>query len=330
MRTRRQVLIALGAGALAAPLASFAQQQTKVWRIGFLSARRRPASLDADYYGVLPRSMRELGYVEGKNLVIDWRFADGDYERLPGLAAELVKLKVDVIVAAGSPATVPAQKATTTIPIVMVTSIDPVAAGLVKSLARPGGNLTGISSLGGDISPKHLEILLTILPRLSRVAVLVNPANPNHAAMLKNVQTAAQKVNVSVLPLEARTPQEIERAFTRMARENIRATIVELDSLFIQQRRQLAELAMKNRISSIATFREYVEDGGLISYGDNQADALRSAVVLVDKILKGARPGDLPVEQSTKFDLVINRKTARAIGITIPESVLFRADRVIE
>lgn len=331
MKTRRKLLVVLGAAAFARLLLAQPKPAPgKVWRVGFLSARRRPDSLGSDNYGAFQGRMRELGYVEGNNLVIEWRFADGDYERLPGLAAELVRLQVDVIVAAGSPATVPVQKATTTIPIVMLTSIDPVAAGLVKSLARPGGNLTGISSLGGDISPKHLEMLLTISPRLSRVAVLVNPANPNHAAMLKNVQTAAQKANVKVLPVEARTPQEIENAFSRIAKENIRAIIVELDSLFIQQRRQIAGLAVKSRMSSIATFREYVEEGGLISYGDNQADQFRNAAVVVDKILKGARPGDLPVEQSTKFDLVINRKTAKTIGITVPESVLFRADKVIE
>jgi putative ABC transport system substrate-binding protein len=236
---------------------------------------------------------------------------------------------VDVIVAVG-PAVNDAQKATTTIPIVMTTSIDPVAAGFVKSLARPEGNITGTSNLSGDISPKHLEILLTIGPRLSRVAVLANPANPAYAAMIKNVQAAAQRINVKVLPVEARTPQEIENAFSRMAKENIRAIIVELDALFIRQRRQIAELAVKNRISSIATYREYVEEGGLMSYGQNQAVQLRNTAVFVDKILKGAKPGDLPVEQSMTFDLVINRKTARAIGIAIPQELLLRADRVIE
>ncbi len=331
MNERRKLLIALGAAALA-PGAILAQPKPapgKVWRVGFLTGRSRPVSLDSGYYGAFPRGMRELGYVEGKNLVIEWRFADGEYERLPGLAAELVRLKVDVIVAVG-PSVNDAQKATTTIPIVIVTNIDPVAAGLVRSLARPGGNITGTSNLSGDISPKHLEILLTIAPRLSRVAVLTNPANPAHAAMIKNVQAAAQKANVKVLPVEARTPQEIENAFSRMAKENIGAIIVGIDSLFIEQRRQIAELAVKNRISSIAPYREYVEDGGLISYGQNLAEQFRSCAVFVDKILKGAKPGDLPVEQSMTFDLVINRKTARALGITIPQSLLFRADRVIE
>jgi putative ABC transport system substrate-binding protein len=330
LSTRRNLLIALSASALTAPLACFAQQQGKVWRVGFLAARRRPVSLDTDFYGAFPRGMRELGYVEGKNLVIEWRFADGKFEHLPGLAAELVRLKVDVIVAAGPTVIIAAQKATTTIPIVIVTSIDPVDAGFVKSLAHPGGNITGISNLSGEVSPKHLEMLLTMVPKLSRVAVLVNPANSAHATMLKNVQASAQKINVKILPLEARTVQDIETAFSVMTKENAGAMIVGLDPLFTQQRRQIAELVAKNRLPSIATFREYVEDGGLMSYGDNLADQFRYAAVFVDKILKGAKPGDLPVEQSTKFDMVINRKTAKALGIKIPNEFLLRADKVIE
>jgi putative tryptophan/tyrosine transport system substrate-binding protein len=330
LNTRRKLIVALGAGALAAPFSSIAQQQRKIWRIGFLSARRRPVSLDTGDYGAFPTGMRDLGYVEGKNLVIEWRFADGKYEGLPNLAAELVRLKVDVIVAAGPPVIIVAQKATTTIPIVIVTSIDPVDAGFVKSLALPGGNITGISNLSGEVGPKHLEMLLTIVPKLARVAVLVNPANPAHATMLKAVQAAAQKVSVKVLPAEARTPQDIETAFSVMTKENAGAMIVGLDPFFNQQRRQIAELAAKNRLPSIATLREYVEDGGLMSYGDNLADQFRYAAVFVDKILKGAKPGDLPVEQSTKFDVVINRKTAKALGIKIPNEILLRADKVIE
>jgi putative ABC transport system substrate-binding protein len=328
MKTRRKLLILLGAAALSPRTALAQSKPGKVWRVGMLSGRSRPESLDADYYGAFHRGMRELGYVEGRDLVIEWRFAGGDYARVPGQAAELVRLNVDVIVAAGPPLIIAAQKATATIPIVIITPIDPVDAGFVKSLARPGGNITGISNLSGEVSPKHLEMLLTIAPRLSRVAVLVNPDNVGHAALLKNVREAT--ANVRVLPLEARTPAEIGNAFSRMAREKAGAVIVELDPLFIQQRRQIAELAAKNRLLSIATFREYVEEGGLISYGQNLAAQYRSIAVFVDKILKGAKPGDLPVEQSTTFDLVINRRTARAIGVTIPESVLFRADKVIE
>jgi putative ABC transport system substrate-binding protein len=328
--TRRQLLLALGAGALAVPLAALAQQQARIWRVGFLSARRRPASLDTDYYGAFPRGMRDLGYVEGKDLAIEWRFAEGEYERLPGMAAELVQLKVDVIMALGPPAIVAAQKATTTIPIVVVTSVDPVGAGFVKSLARPGGNITGLSNLAGDISSKHLEMLLAVMPKVSRVAVLVNPANSAHAAMLKNVQYATQKTGIKILPVEAQTPQEIERAFSTMAREHIGAVIVALDPLFIQQGPQIAVQAGKHRLPSIFANREYAEAGGLMSYGQNQIDIYRRAATYVDKIIKGAKPGDLPIEQPTKLELVINLKTAKALGLTIPQPLLLRADEVIQ
>ena len=330
MTTRRQLLLALGAGALAVPLASFAQQQAKAWRVGFLSARRRPASLDTDYYGAFPRGMRDLGYVEGKNLAIEWRFAEGEYERLPGMAAELVQLKVNVIMALGPPAIVAAQKATTTIPIVVVTSVDPVGAGFVKSLARPGGNITGLSNLAGDISAKHLEMLLATMPTLARVAVLMNPANSSHAAFLKNVQYAAQKAGIKILPVEAQTLQEIERAFSTMAREHIGAVIVALDPLFIQQGPQIAVQAEKHRLPSIFANREYAEAGGLLSYGQNQLDIYRRAATYVDKIFKGAKPADLPIEQPTKLELVINLKTAKALGLTIPQSLLLRADEVLQ
>jgi putative ABC transport system substrate-binding protein len=330
MNKRRKLVIALSASALVGSFSSFAQQQGKVWRVGFLSGRKRPVPMDADYYGAFPRGMRELSYVEGKNLVIEWGFADGQYDRLPGLVADLIGLKVDVIVANAPPVIIVAQKATSTIPIVMVTSIDPVDAGFVKSLARPAGNITGISNLSGEVSPKHLELLLTMSPKLSRVAVMVNPANRAHATMLKRVQAAALKVNVKVLPMEARTPQEIEAAFSPQTKQNPEALIVGLDPFFIEQRRQIAGLAAKNRILSIATFREFVEDGGLMSYGQNLAEQYRLVAIFVDKILKGAKPSDLPVEQSTKFDVVINRKIAKALGIEIPNSILMRADKVIE
>ena len=292
MTTRRTLLVAIGAGALVAPLASFAQQQGKVWRVGFLSLRRRPDSLDSDTHGAFSNGMRELGYVEGKNLVIELRFADNKYERLPDLAAELVRLKVDVIVTAGPAVTSAVQKATTTIPIVFGGANDPVGSGFVKSLARPGGNITGLSNVSVEISPKLLEMLLTMAPKLSRVAVLMNPSNSGHATMLKNVQAAAQGAKVKVLPVEARTPQEIETAFFVMTKENAGAVIVVRDALFNQQVRQIAELAAKNRLPSIAQIREYVDAGGLMSYGQNRGDNFRRAATYVDKILKGAKPGD--------------------------------------
>jgi len=330
MNRRRKIIIALGASALTTPFCSFAQQQGKVWRIGFLTQRSRPLSLDSDIFGAFRRGMRELAYIEGKNLVIEWRFADGKYERLPGLAVELVQLKVDVIVTQGTPDTRAAQKATTTIPIVMGNVADPIGSGFIKSLARPEGKITGLTNLTVDISSKHLEMLLSMVPKLSRVTVLVNPDNSYHATILKNVQSAAQRSGVKVLPVEARTPQEIENAFSLMTKEKAGAVIVAGDGFLNQQQRQISELAAKHRLPSISVRKEYVEAGGLISYGQNQAEGFRRAATYVDKIFKGAKPGDLPVEQPTKFELIINRKTAKALGFTIPQSLLISADKVIE
>jgi putative ABC transport system substrate-binding protein len=329
MTTRRQLVIVVGASALAAPLGSFAQKQDKVWRVGFLIARRL-APGDTNYYRAFPEGMRELGYVEGKNLVIEWRYADGNFDRLPALAAELVQLKVDVIVTAGTAATSAAQKATTTVPIVMGTTNDAVISGFVKSLALPGGNITGISNLTVDLSAKDLEILLSVEPKLSRVAVLVNPGNSAHAPIVKTVQAAALKPNVKILPLEARTAQEIENGFSTVTQQTAGAVLVALDAFFVQQGRQIAELALKYRMPSVFAVREHVETGGLMSYGPNLSDNYRRAATYVDKILKGAKPGNLPIEQPTKFELIINLKTAKALGITIPQSVLLRADEVIQ
>ena len=305
-------------------------QQSRVWRIGFLSSRRRPESLEKDYYGAFPRRMRELGYVEGKNLIIEWRFADGEYGRLSAMATELVQLKVDLILALGPPGVLAAQKATTTIPVVFVVSSDPVAAGIVKSLAQPGGNLTGLSNLAGDLSSKHLEMLRAMVPGLSSVAVLLNPANAAHPAMLRNAQAAAQKAGLRALPIDAQSPQEIERGFAAMSRERAGAVIVALDPLFIQQVPQIAAQALTHRLPSIFANREFAEVGGLLSYGQNQIDIYQRAAAYADKILKGADPGKLPVEQPTRLELVINRKTAQSLGLAIPQSLAIIADKVIE
>jgi putative ABC transport system substrate-binding protein len=330
MNTRRKLVIALGAGALVAPFASFAQQQGKVWRVGFLAMSGRPASLESHFLGAFPQGMRELGYIEGKNLAIEWRFAEDKLDRVQELAAELVQLKMDVIVTSGSPATSAARKATTTIPIVMGITNDPVGVGFVKSLARPGGNITGLSSLNADIAPKLLEMLLSIVPKLSRAGVLVNPANPSHAIYLKNVQAAGQKARVRILPVEARTLQEIEKAFSILAKENVEGVILASDLYFRDQRRRIAELSAKYRLPVAAGVDEYAEVGGLMSYAQNLPARFRRAAAFVDKIFKGANPGELPVEQPTTFELVINRKTAKALGITIPQSLLISADKVIE
>ncbi len=251
-------------------------------------------------------------------------------ERLPELVAELVRLKVDVIVAPGPPVISAARKVATTVPIVVVNAQDPVGSGLIKSLAHPGGNITGLTSLAVDIGPKHLEMLLDMVPKLTRVAVLVNFDNPSHPVTLKNVQAAAQKANAKVLPVDARTVPEIEKAFSAMAQEKVGAVIVARDALFLQQARQIAELAAKNRLPTISGIREHLEAGGLMTYGPDSTDSFRRAATYVDKILKGAKPGDLPVEQPTKFVLFINRKTAKALGLTIPPSLLISADNVIE
>ena len=330
MNNRRKLIVALGAGALTAPFGAFAQQQGKVWRVGWLSQGTRPDPSRPNFFAAFLQGMRELGYVEGKNMVIESRYADSKFERLPDLAAELVQLKVDVILAAATPATGAAHKATTTTPIVFVNAGDPVGSGFIKSLARPSGNITGLTNMYADISSKYLEMLLSMVPKLSRVAVLVNPANPAQFNFLKNIQAAAQKTNLKILPVEARTPQEIETAFSVMAREKAGAVIVSADEFFIQQRRQVAELAAKYRLPTVSGRRGQVEAGFLMSYGPNDADLYRRAATYVDKIFKGAKPGDLPVEQPTKFELFINGKTAKALGLTIPQSLLISTDKVIE
>lgn len=299
-------------------------QQSKVWRVGYLSLGT--ASLNSENSDAFLKGMRDLGYVEGKNLVVEWRFADGNFERLPGLAADLVRLKVDVIVAVASGAIGAAQKATTTIPIVMATTGDPVGSGFVKSLARPGGNITGLSNMGGETGGKLLELLVSVVPKLSRVAVLVTPTSTTYRAISESVQDAGQKAGVKVLVAEASTPQEIENAFAMIARENAGALIVGASPFFAVQRQQIVDLALKSRLPAIYGNRSYVEAGGLIGYGGVRTENYLRAATYVDRILKGAKPGDLPVEQPTLFELVVNLKTAKALGLTIPPTILLRAE----
>jgi putative ABC transport system substrate-binding protein len=326
------LLLALGVGALAAPFAAFAQQQGKVWRVGFIAPQGRPASMDSHFYGAFPRGMRELGYVEGRNLVIEWRFGDNKVERYPELAAELVGLNVDAIVAATPLVIAPVQKATSTIPIVMTTVGDPVGSGFVKSLAHPGGNTTGTSlMITGEISAKRLQLFLQMARGISRVAILLNPSASQTVA-LDSLRTAAREAGVKTMIVEARTPQEIDKAFAAMKREKAGAVMVLANPVFNSptQLRQIADLALKGRLPSMHTIREYAEAGGLMSYGPSFADSFYRAAYYVDKILKGAKPGDLPVEQPTKFEFAVNRKTAKALGLTIPQELLLSADKVIE
>lgn len=328
MNKREFVVAVLALGAAAGPIPSFAQQQGKVWRVGFLSSVS--ASSSSQNTDAFLKGMRELGYVEGKDLAIEWRFADGKLERLPGLAAELVQLKMDVIVAAGSPAIGAAQQATTTIPIVMATTGDPVGSGFVKSLARPGGNITGLSSMGGDLGPKLFDLLHSAVPELRRVAVLVTRTSTTYREILEGVQDAAQRAGVRALVFEASSPEEVENAFSTMGRENVDAVIVGSSSFFAQQRRQVAELALKYRIPSMFGNPANVEAGGLMSYGYKVTDNYQRAATYVDRLFKGGKPGDMPVEQPTKLELVVNLKTAKAIGLTIPQAIMLRADELIQ
>ncbi len=274
--------------------------------------------------------MRELGYVEGRNFSIEWRFADGKYERLPGLASELVRLNVDVIVAGTTLSVQAAHKATATSPIVMVAVPDAIGEGFATSLSRPGGNITGLTNIVTEISVKHLELLRIAVPKLSRVAVLINPLNPSDSLILEQIHGAAYSIGVKVLPVEANSERQIEAGFRAMTRERTQALIVAADSYFDVQRGQIARLAGENRLPSISSNREMTEAGGLMSYGQDLDEHYRRAATYVDKILKGAKPGDLPIEQPTVLRLIINGKTATALGIAIPGELALRADRVIE
>jgi putative ABC transport system substrate-binding protein len=323
MMITRAALAALAL--LAAPLAAPAQQPGKTARIGFLFFVTSP-SLDEAFR----QGLHELGYVEGQNIAIEYRSAEGKDERLPGLAAELVRLKVDVIVAASPPATEAAKGATSTIPIVFAVSGDPVAAGLVASLARPGGNITGLATISGDVLGKQLELLKGVAPKVSRVAVLQNPSNPGHALMLPQAEGAARALGVQLQVLKARTPSEIEAAFAAMSSQRAGGVLVLRDALFRAQRAQIVALAAKRRLPAVYGLREEAEAGGLMAYGASVPHMFRRAATYVDKILKGAKPADLPVEQPTKFELVINLKTAKALGLTIPSSLLGQADQVIQ
>jgi len=327
---RRQILIALGSGAFITPYASFAQQTNKLRRIGFLVAAARPPSIDAHYMGAFIRGLRDLGYVEGKNFVIEWRFADGNYQRLPALAGELVGLNVDVLVTGGTAANSALQKATTTIPIVNATMSDPVGNGFAKSLTHPGGNITGLALATTDMSPKHVELLRLIVPKLTSLGLLVNLGNSAHPAVAKSITTNAQRLGIKVRILDARNADGLTRNFSIMKQERTEAVIAVVDAFFISQRREIAELALKNNLPSMFSAQEHVEAGGLMSYGQNLADHYRRAAAYVDKIFKGAKPGNLPIEQPAVFSLTINSKTAKALGLAIPQELLLRADKVIE
>ena len=330
MIIRRAFLGTLVGAFVGVPGAAEAQQGGKVFRIGILGTSPPTDPASPRLWGVFFQRLRELGYVEGQNLVVERRFSEGKAERLPDLAADLVRLKVDVIVAAGGPPPLAAQKVTQTIPIVMTNQADPVGSGLVASLARPGGNITGMSLLNPEIVGKQLELLKAVVPRVSRVAIMRNPTNQTHALSLREAEAAGRSLRVQIQTFEARRPEEFDGAFAAMASERASALLVLGDPMFFLHRVRLADLAARQRLPTMFVQREHAEAGGLMAYGVNLRDSYRRSATYVEKILKGAKPADLPVEQPTRFELIINLKTAKALGLTIPQSLLIQADEVIQ
>jgi putative ABC transport system substrate-binding protein len=309
-------------------MADAQQQPGKVWRIGVLVSSS--PSLNAARDEGLRQGLRELGYVEGQNIIMEYRYAEGKIDRLPDLAAELVRLKVDVIVVGGTRVALAAKQATTTIPIVLAGAGDPVPTGLVRSFMQPGGNVTGVSRLSPDYVGKRLQVIKETIPKVSRVAALVNPDNPGHGSTLKEIELGAQALAMTLQSVEVRSPKDFEKAFGAAAKGRADALFVLTDALFNSYLTRIAELATKNRLPAIYDRIEFVESGGLMSYGVNLADLSRRAAWYVDQILKGAKPADLPLVEPIKYELMINLQTAKQIGLTIPPNVLARADKVIK
>ena len=327
---RRKLLIALGASALAAPLAAFAQPQGKAARIGFFYFGSRQSAVDTGRYPAFVQAMRDLGYIEGKNLTIESRFADGRPERVPALAAELVKLNVDVIVATGSATYRALQLATSTIPVVLTVGVDPVAGGFAASMARPGRNFTGLTDTAADLNPKLLELLMAVVPKLTRIGLLLQPDNTSHPDQLKKLLLVAQKIGVQIVIAEAGTGDTIANSLAFFVRERTKAFITLNDTYFTQQAKTIATMAVEHRLASITANYEYATLGGLMNYGANLVDNFTRAATYVDRILKGAKPGELPFESPTRYHLVINRKTAKTLGLSIPQTLIVSAEKVID
>ncbi len=319
------LIVTLALGILLAPHAAEAQKPAKVPRIAVLS----PTGL-SHLSQAFRQGLRDLGYVEGQTVAVEERHAGGRLEQLPDLATELVRLKFDLIVTSGAPAAHAAKQATSTIPIVMAQINDPVSLGLVASLAKPGGNVTGLANLHSELAAKQLELLKEAVPKLSRLAVLWNPANPGAEHIVKHLRYPSQALGVTLNSVELRDPRGLESTFAAMSRQQPGALLLPPDPFFLPHGKQIVDLAAKHRLPAMFGWRELVEAGGLMAYGPSVPDMFRRAATYVDKILKGAKPSDLPVEQPTIFELVINLKTAKALGLTIPPSVLIRADQVIE
>ena len=325
---RRHVLLAAGA-LVVGPITGAAQPARNAPRIGYLALNTEV--IGKDILAAFRQSMLELGWADGRNVVIDARFADGNVDRLPALVDELLRLKVDLIVTTSSASTQASKSATTAVPIVMLASADAVSEGFVASLARPGGNITGMTLLAGpEIASKQLEVLREISPSASRIAVLTNPRNSSHAAFVAQLRSTAQKLGADMHVLRASSSTQIDEAFAAMAKDRFAAMLVLSDAHFLGERRRIVDLAARHPLPAMYSQREFVDDGGLVSYGPSLIDMSRRGARHVDAVLRGARPGQVPVEQPTKFDLVINTRTAKALGVSVPRSLLVRADVVIE
>lgn len=327
MTTRREILFALGA--LAAPFAARAQQSGKSWRIGFLSSGSLGSGPNENVEA-FREQLRSLGYIEGRNLSIEYRAAAGKEERLPEMAAELVRLKVDVIVTSATTTVLAAKHATSTIPIVIAGEADPVGNGLVASLARPGGNITGMSNLSTDLAGKRLQLLREVLPKTTRVALLAYKAADPMPPFLKEMLAAAKQMGITLVVQRVNEAEAFATAFAVMQREHAQALVVQTSPFAFDHRDRIVELAAQHRLPAMFYSRGYVDVGGLMSYGPSLLDIYRRAAYYVDRIFKGAKPADLPVEQPTKFEMVINLKTAKALGLNVPQAVLLRADEVIK
>jgi putative tryptophan/tyrosine transport system substrate-binding protein len=323
---RREFLYALGSAAAGWPLATRAQQAGKRYRVGWL----QPGPIPDPWIKGFRQGLQEFNYVEGKNLIIEYRWGDGNFDRLPAMAAELVRLNPDVIISLNTAALLALQKATTTIPIVMLATADPVASGLVRGLARPGANITGMSVMAPELSRKRLELLKEAVPKLDRVTVLSNPGNPAVVLALQETQAAAHALGLTLHSVDVREPGEIDLALSVIGGEPPGALVLLVDTMIHSQRAPIIAFAIRHRLPTISAFRDFAEAGGLMAYGPEVPDLLRRAVGLIDKILRGTKPADLPVQQPTKFELVINLKTAKALGLDVPATLLARADEVIE
>ena len=323
---RRDFIRLLGGAAVGWPLQAHAQP--KIPRIGFMG--NSTAALETNLVDAFREGLRDLGYEEGRNIVIEYRWADGNYDRFPALVAELIAAKVDAIVTAGTPAALAVKKATTTVPLVMVAVGDPVGTGLVPSLARPGGNLTGLSSIAPDLEGKRLQLLREIVPALSHVAMFVNSLNPFHISSMKQARAAAQAMGIKLQLHDIRKSEDLDDAFAAIRKERPDALLILADRVFLHNRERMMDFTREQRLPNVNAYKELVEVGGLMSYGPSYEDMHKRAAIYVDKILKGAKPADLPIEQPSKFTFIINLKTAKALGVTVPSQLLGLADQLIE